>query len=358
MKQLDIYRTLKKDIAAHRFAPDNKLPSEDDLARRFTASRGTVRQALAQLQREGLVEKRNGVGSFVTKRGDRKSGRIGLLIPDLAASEFFTAIHREVEATARRIGYGTVLATLEKTTPSQTADTARHIARKLLAGRVEGVIFRPLIDERFTQSNQEIVRILKNAETPFVLLDADVAPPPKRSPFDLVAINNVRAGQVIAQHLVERGRRRIAFLMSGSRIGSNANWKSRLFGVAGELAVQGFETGVQTLSFPPDDVRALTALLRNKARPDAIVCGNDETAVALVRTLQARGVRIPDDIAVVGFDDAECARASVPPLTTISQPVKLLARTALKTLFARIRVPDGEAREILLDAPLVERKST
>ena len=146
--------------------------------------------------------------------------------------------------------------------------------------------------------------------------------------------------------------------MVGNRIGPNANWKSRLFGVAGELAVEGFETGVQTLSFPPDDLRALKALLRGKARPGAIVCGNDETAVELVRSLTSLGARIPDDIAVIGFDDAECARSSIPPLTTISQPVKLLARTALKTLFSRIRIPDGEAREILLDAPLVIRRST
>ena len=77
-----------------------------------------------------------------------------------------------------------------------------------------------------------------------------------------------------------------------------------------------------------------------------------------MKTLVALGMRVPEDVAVVGFDDANFARTSVPPLTTISQPVKLLAKTALKTLLSRIRFPENAPREILLDAPLVVRRST
>ena len=70
------------------------------------------------------------------------------------------------------------------------------------------------------------------------------------------------------------------------------------------------------------------------------------------------GKRIPDDVAVVGFDDDNCARSSVPPLTTIRQPAQLIAKTALKTLLACIRYPNNDPREILLDAPLIVRAST
>lgn len=358
MKHVEIYGSLKSDIAARRFAPANRLPGEGALAVRFHAARETVRRALAQLQREGLVEKRNGIGTFVTKRGERKTGLLGLLLPALASAEFFVDVKNAVEAAARKSGYRVVLATIEKTTPGETASNARRIARSLLANRVEGVIFRPLIDDRFTKSNLEILRIFRNAETPAVLLDADAVPPPQRSDLDLIAVNNVRAGQCVAQHLFERGRRRLAFMMQGKSIGPNPNWKSRLFGVAGELALQGFDSGVQTLHFAPDDIRAIKALFRKKPAPDAVICGNDETAAELVKSLVALGRRVPEEVAVVGFDDSRFARASVPPLTTISQPVKLLAKTALKTLLARIRFPGNEPREILLDAPLVIRRST
>jgi len=139
---------------------------------------------------------------------------------------------------------------------------------------------------------------------------------------------------------------------------ANANWGNRLFGLAGELALMGCEGSVRQLDFGPGDEKALGTMMRSRARPDAIVCGNDEHAATLIDTLNRIGRRVPDDIAVVGFDDIDVARTMTPPLTTIAQPVKKLAATAFKTLLARIRYPNNDPREILLDAPLVARKST
>jgi len=230
--------------------------------------------------------------------------------------------------------------------------------RELAANRAEGVILRPFVAERMTAANGEIVRILENAEIPVVLIDSDIARPPRRSGYDLVAINNVGAGRQIADHLHERGYRRIAFLMEDNDPFTNANWGNRLFGLAGELALLGCDGSVRRLDFGPDDEKALAALMRSKARPDAIVCGNDEHAAMLVETLNRIGLRVPGDVAVVGFDDIDVARTTTPPLTTISQPVKKLAATAFKSLLARIRYPNNDPREILLDAPLVIRQST
>ena len=78
----------------------------------------------------------------------------------------------------------------------------------------------------------------------------------------------------------------------------------------------------------------------------------------LTESLKAIGKRIPEDVSVTGFDDESFARSSVPPLTTIRQPTALIAKTALKTLLARIRHPQNDPKQILLDAPLVVRKST
>ena len=84
----------------------------------------------------------------------------------------------------------------------------------------------------------------------------------------------------------------------------------------------------------------------------------DEQAAHLMETLAVLGKHAPEDVAVVGFDDIALARSTTPPLTTISQPVKKLASTAFKSLLARIRYPNNDPREILLDAPLVLRQST
>ncbi|NLF98549.1 MAG: LacI family transcriptional regulator, partial [Lentisphaerae bacterium] len=92
--------------------------------------------------------------------------------------------------------------------------------------------------------------------------------------------------------------------------------------------------------------------------PDAIVCGNDEEAAVLMPTLVALGKRIPDDVAVVGFDDVLCAQLCIPNLTTIHQPVELIAEAALGFLVSRIADAAMPAREVTIDAPLIRRGST
>ena len=92
MKYLEIYSALKKSMMEREFESANRLPSEPELCRRFTAARNTVRQALALLQKEGLIETVKGKGAFITKRGERKTGIIGLLIPDFSSASFFATL--------------------------------------------------------------------------------------------------------------------------------------------------------------------------------------------------------------------------------------------------------------------------
>ena len=105
-------------------------------------------------------------------------------------------------------------------------------------------------------------------------------------------------------------------------------------------------------------MNALRKALDGANAPDAIVCGNDETAVRLLGSLRQLGRRVPEDVAVVGFDDIPMAATADPPLTTIRQPTGEIARTALRALFARIRYPNAEPREINVSAKLVARAST
>ena len=358
MKYMDIYAALRSDIMNRTFTDENRIPSEPELCRRFRVARNTVRQALDLLHRQGLIEKRKGEGTFITRRGERKTGLIGLLMPDFTTARFFAALKKELEATAQNLGYKIVAETIATGTPQQIIDSARTAARRIAVMRAEGVIFRPHLNPRCAAGNHEILRLFRRTETPVVLIDSDVTTPPDRSECDLVAVDNIAAGRRIADHLIKRGRRHIAFLMAGRSIGPNINWANRLFGLAGEAAVNGVDTGIATLRFQPDDRKALQKLFRSSKKPDAIVCGNDDTAACLVETIKSIGKRIPENVAVVGFDDESCARASIPPLTTISQPARLIAKTALKTLLARIRYPSNDPREILLDAPLVVRSST
>ena len=357
MKGKDILSALIKDIASQRFATAGRLPSENALCADFGVSRMTVRGALAELQRRGLIEKRNGAGSFLTARALRKSGLVGLIIPDYASFGFFTEVKQEIERHCALLGYRTWLVMTCEAARERAIADIRHQVRKLAAARAEGVVFRPYVGETFAGANAEIVRILQRTDTPVVLIDSDIARPPERSNLDLIAVNNIDAGRRIADYLHARGYGCIAFLSPGKERSLNANWGNRLFGLAGELALLGCGDGVRTLRFAPDDADALAKVLRDPRRPDAIVCGNDECVAALMATLRRLGRRIPEDVAVAGFDDIPLSRTTEPPLTTVSQPVRKIAATAFKALLARIRYPNNAPREIYLNAPLVARES-
>ena len=352
-----ILSQLVSDITNGAYAEAGKLPSEAKLCADFGAARMTVRSALDELRRQGLIEKRNGAGSFLTKRALRKSGIIGLVIPHYESFEFFANIRSEISRHCKRLGYRVALVFTRETDREAAVRDIRRKVRELAVARAEGVIFRPYVAEEFSAANREVVRIFQRTEIPVVLIDSDITRPPERSDCDLVAVNNIEAGRRIADYLHQRGHCHIAFLGERRTAAHNVNWDNRLFGLAGELALLGSADGVRTLDFGPTDKRALASALRGKNRVDAIVCGNDESAVTLVETLGKIGKRIPDDVAVVGFDDIARARTVIPPLTTISQPVKKIAATAFKTLLARIRYPNNDPREIFLTAPLIARQS-
>ena len=200
MKYMEIYTALKADIANRVFTKGKRLPGEPELCRRFGTARNTVRQALDLLHRQGLIEKRKGEGTFITQRGERKTGLIGLLMPNFTSARFFDVLKRELETNAKGLGYRIAAETAATGTPQQIIDQVRTAARRLAVMRVEGVIFRPHLDPLCTKCNLEILHLFQNTETPVVLIDSDVATPPERSTCDLVAVDNITAGRRSAGH--------------------------------------------------------------------------------------------------------------------------------------------------------------
>ena len=354
-KSKEIKSWLLDEIKKGVFDNGRPLPGDLELAKRFGVSRGTVRMALFELQRQGLIRRRRGMGTFLSRQGARMSGVIGALFPELDACEYFKDVEYELVACGKRLGYEIDVRKCAVGKSHDIVGEIRKAAMALANGHAEGVFFRPLINEKYIEINREIVKIFREAGKPVVLFDSDVEKKPCRSAFDIVAVNNVDAGRSIADYLMASGRKRIAFNMVDCVEGNNENLDGRFFGVAGECVVRGLYDGVRPVKIAPPDVDAVKKLLRSRWRPDAIVCCNDEIAVGLVQMLKGLGVDVPRDVAVVGFDDVNCARLSVPPLTTVRQPSRQLAQTLLKTLLFRMRSPDAPPQEIYLAASLVCR---
>ena len=353
-----IAETLRAEIGSGKFAGQKSLPSENSLARRFSASRGTIRQALSKLCSQGVVESRRGSGYHFIATTVR-TGRIGLLMPEITFTPFFQRLTHEVSVAAEKSGCSVFLGQESGGTAAKRAQVVKSVARRFVKQGVDGVIFRPLVDDCMQKANMAVIDILRKAKVPVVLIDCDVCHFPMQSGLDVVGINHLAAGRRIAAHLLECGCRRIVFLQGGP---SSVNRRNRLAGVAGEVVSAGVHWGdnsvVALTGSDASGAEQVMKLLDGGVAPDALICGHDAFAVMLMKRLLSSGRRVPQDIAVVGFDDDPCAALATPQLTTIHQPARRIAAEAVKTLAWRIDHPDAPPRNILVPASLVVRGST
>jgi DNA-binding LacI/PurR family transcriptional regulator len=350
-----IYQKLRETLANGTYIEGNKLPSENELVESFGASRPTVRRALAQLESEGLIQRRMGSGTVVAKRSAHNALVFGLLIPELGMTEIFEPICQGI-SQAHVSGQHDLLWGPTSSQGVSKDVQAQHLCRYYIDRKVSGVFFAPM--EHFAGGdgvNLSITQALDEAQIPVVLLDRDVALFPARSKYDVVGINNVRAGYILAEHLLLSGSRRIAFL---ARPYSAHTVEARIAGY--QLAVRyhlGPEAEALVKWGDPSDVVAMREFL-DRAQPDAIICANDYTAAQLLTTLNDLGIQVPSQIRVAGMDDVKYASLLQTPLTTIHQPCQDLGATALFAMLNRIANPTAPSRDFLLDFKLVVRKST
>ena len=342
---------LRDEIRAGAYAGKETFPSLTKIMRRFGVSRPSAVRSVAELKRMGLVAAKKGAGTFVQTR----NRTIGIAIPGTADSEFFSAIMDGIVYNCNRCGIDLVAGDMFPVDHRQRASQAERLARHFASIRVGGVIMQPVgFAENADSINGVIADILGKAGIPVVLIDYDILPPPARSSYDLVSIDNFTAGRRIASHLLEAGAKRICCLL---RRLSAESVRTRYAGVEAEVIRATGGRRVNVIVSEPDDARTISAGLK-KYRPDAIVCSNDIAANMLAKTLAKLGLRIPDDVMLTGFDDVELARGMNPPLTTIRQPCFEIASMAFRTLLERMAKPNIPPREILLDTKLVVRAST
>lgn len=171
-----------------------------------------------------------------------------------------------------------------------------------------------------------------------------------------VDVDNIRAAETITTHLVQLGRRRIGHI-SGTR--NTVAGEDRLVGYRNAMAKAGLSSDgliVEGDFNDPSGVGGAAALLDRGV--DAIFCANDRMARGALEVLVARGMRVPEDVALAGFDDLEFAAQLDPPLTTIRQGVDQQGAEAARTLIKLLQDPAGGPRRVLMPAELVIRQST
>jgi GntR family transcriptional regulator, arabinose operon transcriptional repressor len=358
-KHQEVFATLLREIQTGRWKDGERLPSEAILVERFGHSRITVSRALRDLQTAGVINRRAGSGSFVSRPKNGAHRSFGLLIADLGETDIYEAICRGMMtsplAREHALIWGSTPTELTPGDRQQRDDRAWQLCLQYLERRVDGVFFAPVgMTPVPGDVNYRIVRAFDDARIPVVLLDRPITPYPDPGYHDLVGIDNRRAGFVMTEHLLERGAERVIFVRQTN---SAATVDARESGYRQAMnARQVPFDQVNGVRLDPDNKAAVRAMLRTY-NPDGIVCANDRTAGRLMHTLRPLGVRIPADVRLVGIDDVDYASLLPVPLTTYRQPTHQIGEVAMSMMLTRVAQPDLPARDTRLRCELVVRES-
>lgn len=352
-KYLQIIESLRQNLEAGRYRNGARLPSEAELMRRFDVSRMTVVKAMHHLQQEGLLVRRPGSGTYASDADPNQKPVFGLIIPDLGRTEIFEPICQGMSASPNASGHS--LSWGHSAGGESKEDEAEHLCEQYIEQRVSGVFFAPVeFGPRRERVNQRVLKALKSARIPVVLLDRCVLGYPARSDYDIVSLDNRRAGYVMTDHLIRQGANRVGFF---ALEGSAETVDDRIAGYREALYASGMPLDRElVLRADPADAATLSSRLAAK-EIDALLCANDLTAAHVMRTLLSLGLRIPEDIRIAGIDDVRYAELLPVPLTTLRQPCRDIGVTAIATMLDRISNPHLPARSVLLNGSLVVRQS-
>lgn len=222
------------------------------------------------------------------------------------------------------------------------------LAHYLDNGHVDGVLFSSLhgedtLPERLAERGMPVV----------------VNGRPTEAPVSFVDVDNLGGAHAAVKHLLDRGRRRIAEIRGPADMGAAVDRHDGYRRALREAGLKVDATLVATGEFTAQGAEAaMRALLERRPDLDAVFAASDAMALAALKVLQANGRRVPDDVAVVGFDDTQSASEADPPLTTVRQPVTRMGHTMAGRMLHMITTGDTSPSTTIFDTELIVRSST
>jgi DNA-binding LacI/PurR family transcriptional regulator len=268
---------------------------------------------------------------------------LGLIISDVT-NPFFTAIARSCEDVAQSESYSLVLSNTDEKPEREETSLA------VMAGeRVAAVMLAS------TNQAQDAIARLEAVRIPVVAIDRRI----DGFVTDAVLVDNDGIGYQATSHLLRHGHTDIAVITGPPEISST---RERLAGYRRALADHGVRESMELIR--AGDLRerggytAATALLDGPKRPTAFVSSNNLTTIGLLHAIRARGLRIPDDVSIIGVDDMPTADLLDPPLTVVEQPTYQLGARAAELAIRRINNPDTPIQQVILGGQLLVRSST
>jgi LacI family transcriptional regulator len=321
-----------------------------DVARRAGVAVGTVshhlngsaRVAAGTAQRVQAAIDELGYRIDLSARSlrSRRTQSVGLVLPNIS-NPFYAEVARAIEHALWDRKFQTLLCD-----SSQDPERERMHLEALESRRVDGILMIRTADWRLPRS-----RLLR-PRVPIVFVDRGVDRMPS------VTTDNRRGGELAARHLAELGHRAIAILAGENAVG---NVRERLAGFKTELARHGVSVRTRDVATGPQAVelgREVARWMDRRPHPTAVFATNDIVAIGAWRQLLGMGLRIPEDVSLIGFDDIEMSSLVLPPLTTVRQDKSAMGQEAASVLLQLLAGEKPRARHTLIPPCLVVRGST
>jgi DNA-binding LacI/PurR family transcriptional regulator len=350
---LQIVDDIKSKILSKKLRVGDQLGSHAELASFYGVSLITVKKALATMIYEGIIYSRVGKGTYVAEplldTDRREHQTIGLVLRDIR-SPFFSRVMHSVEESAYELGYHVLLSNSSGRAEKEEAQIAR--SRKF---GVKGMIIASMTHKYHATPT---IRRLLHERFPFVMVsyieDEDV-------PF--VGSDHELGGYLATDYLIKRGYQKIGYIN-----GEKGN-------LVGGLRRRGYEAALRAHGRRIDKGLIFQLLRRGEwhdyqsgyeigkrfgklnVKPDAVFVYNDLSALGFEDAILDQGLKIPEDVAIVGFDDIERGRHAVIPLTTMRQPTDVIGREAMELLVKQMEGKEAPIRKVL-KPELVIREST
>jgi DNA-binding LacI/PurR family transcriptional regulator len=313
-----------------------------------TASRVLSGSAAVRPETRERVERAMRELLYVAPGRPTPTGAIGLLLPDLG-NPIFPALAQEMEARASALGFATILCNT-----AASAERETEYVHMLLERRVDGMIFLSCQAADQESDHSHYARLARDGAR---LVFVNGGLPDLEAPT--VGVDERAAGRLAAVHLLGLGHEQIAFVAGPRRYLPTVEKQA---GIQEALRAIGRAAPVRAAYAPfgtEGGRSALRALLDDGAPPPTgVVCASDLMAVGVLQEAAARGLRVPEDVSVVGFDGIAAATWTRPALTTVEQPISDIAQTAVEALRTLIEEPGRALPHFVFRPRLRPREST
>ena len=351
-KYLQVADTLRREIAEGLFRDGQTLMTEEELRLRFDVSRQTVRQAIALLEDDGLVDRRRGSGTYVRHGPRKRQGIIHVgVVTTFITDYIFPSIAQGIESVLNEKG-----AVMSLSATYNDIRTERNILERMLDGQVDGLIMEGSRTARETP-NRDLLNRFAERNVPVLFMNGYY---PGLEQFPHVVMDDYGGGRLAARTALERGYTRPAGLFKTDDL----QGRERLAGFLDEARAAGVNMpDRRVLPFSTEErndlydtsagKRFMEMLVRREA--DCLICYNDIFAAQFMTRLQESGVSMPSELGIIGFDNATFSGMLTPALTTLGHP-----KDAFGALTARkiLRMIDGEKEESVNMAwTLIDRDS-